>query len=285
MIKIFALRFFLIFFLSEQSFAITIGFIPGSNPAKTKEQALALGSRLQEALQKPVSIYISKDYGSLVEAIVSKKVDFAFLPPQTFVQAESRIKLKVLLKKVWTAPYYYSTLVVSSESKISKLADIKGKRIGFVDRSSASGFLYPYVYLRKNSALPSEDKFIFTGNHKRSLELLAKGEVDVVAVYADDPAGRSGAVQQFSPKGFKGKTIWISDAIPNDPFCVRQEFYEKDPKMVHSLMFALVDLMDDKANKGSYRELLGSEQLLPATSKQYDSVRDMVREQGLEPKK
>ncbi len=59
--------------------SITIGVIPGGNPENLRQQGLELAKEIQAKLNIPVNIYVSKNYAGLVEAMKTKKVDFAFL--------------------------------------------------------------------------------------------------------------------------------------------------------------------------------------------------------------
>ena len=80
----------------------------------------------------------------------------------------------------------------------------------------------------------------------------------------------------------KYRTLWVSAPIPSDPFCVRQDFYDQYPKVTHTLMFALIDILEQAPNKNTYSEIFGTHDLMPATSKQYDPVREMVKALGIE---
>jgi phosphonate transport system substrate-binding protein len=256
---------------------ITIGVIPGGNPENLREQALNLAKSLQEQLNIPINIYVSKNYDGLVDAMKTKKVDYAFFSSSTFVIAEKEANAKVLLKKVWNQPYYYSAFVVLKSSNIKKLADLKGKKIAFVDQKSSSGYLYPEVALRKKNIKDADFKeVIFSGNHQASVELLENKRVDAIAVFSDDDKGTQGAWERFGTKKLKYRVIWISAPIPNDAFCVRQDFYDQYPKITHTLMFSLIDI-SQSAPKNTFSEILGRKDLMPATSKQYDPVREMVK--------
>ncbi|MGZ3800641.1 MAG: phosphate/phosphite/phosphonate ABC transporter substrate-binding protein [Bdellovibrio sp.] len=264
--------------------AITIGMIPGGNPDSLKEQSLNFAKELQNKIHIPVNVYISKNYQGLVEAMKTQKVDFAFFSSLTYVFAEQEAKAKVLLKKVWEGPFYYSALIVNKNSKIKSLKDLKGKTIAFVDEKSSSGYLYPRVALKKSGLADKDFKqVVFSGNHQASIQLLESGKVDAVAVFSNDEKGKDAAWVRFgTDKKIKYRTLWISDPIPNDPFCVRQDFYDSYPKTTHTLMFAIIDIVDETKDKNSYSELLGSHELIPATSKQYDPVREMVKALNIE---
>lgn len=255
--------------------AISIGLLPGGNPQEIEKQSYVLAEKLQAKLNHPVKIIISKNYKGLVEAMQSKKVDFALFSSLTYVVAEKQIAMKVLLKKTWYGPYYYSTLLVNKESKIKSLKDIKNKSILFVDEQSTSGYLYPKVYLKKNKIEDKDFKSIaFSGNHAASIKALENHQVDIVAVFSNDEKGKDGAWTRFSKKDPKSfRLLWMSEPIPNDPIVVRQDFYDENPKLTHEIMYNLIEIQSESSKQVS--EILGTGDLMPATTKQYDPVREM----------
>lgn len=264
--------------------SVTIGFIPGENPETLKENGLEMAKLIQARIGVPVNIYISKDYSGLIEAMKTKKVDFAFFSALTFVAAEKDAGAKVLLKKVWKSPYYYSMVLASGSSGASKLTQLKGKKFAYVDEKSASGYLYPRVYFKKQGVDPATyfSETIFSGNHEASVRLLRDGKVDAVAVFSNDKSGADSAWTQFAGAGAKKpKVIWTSEPIPNDPFCVRKDFYESHPKLAHDLMFAMIELQEDPKEGSRFRKVLGASSLVLATSQQYEPVREMVKELDL----
>jgi phosphonate transport system substrate-binding protein len=269
---------------AETPKAITIGFIPGENPQELKDNGEAFGKMLQEKIGVPVNIYVSKDYQELIDAMKTKKVDFAFFSAMTFVFAEKMAGAKVLLKKVWDGPYYYATILAN---KATKLQQLKGKKFAFVDQKSTSGYLLPQVYFKKNNIDPKTffSETVFSGNHSESINLLRANKVDAAAVFSNDSKNKDTAWDRFpakdGEKSSKPKTVWISEPIPNDPFCVRQDFYDANPRVATDLMFALRDLDEDKTNGPKFKKLLNISGLMLATSQQYDSVRELVKELNL----
>ena len=272
---------------------ITIGFLPQGDLAIGKKGALALAQALQDELNLTVNIFVSKNYVGLVEAMKSKKIDFAFLPSLAYVFAEKNAGAKVLLKTVWEEPFYYSLLVTKKSSAIQSPKDLAGKRIAFVDEKSASGYLYPQVMFKKMKFDTKKfKKIIFSGSHKSSVALFDNNEVDAIAIFADDKKGKISALTKYTSQGsikdsIKGSTmdqlkiLWVSEPIPNDPFCVRQDFYDQYPKLTHSLMFSLIDIVDKLKRESEISEFVGGKGFVPATSRQYDPVREMVRELDL----
>jgi phosphonate transport system substrate-binding protein len=277
--------FFLVLLFALGAFAetahktVTVGFLPGGDPETIKRGSVEIAKALQEELRIPVNVYLSKNYAGLVEAMKAKKVDFAFFTAMTYVAAEREAGAKVLLKKVWDEPFYYSVILSLKDSKIRKLEDLRGKKIGFVDEKSASGFLYPKVRLKKNQIQVKESRF--SGSHSKSVLWLDQGEVDAIAVFSDDREGRKNAYLKYSKiakPATRFSVLWVSDPIPNDPFCVRQDFYDQNPKLTHNLMFALIDVVDRLKGNKDVVEAVGAQGLIPATQRQYDPVREVAKE-------
>ncbi len=276
--KLLTLVFFIPVFCYAGTEAITIGLLPGGSPKVIEKEAFVLAEKLQQKIGRPVEIYISKNYTAMIEALKNKKVDLAVLSSMTYVSAEKEVNLKVLLKKTWSnSPFYYSAIVVSKSSKIKKFADLKNKSIAFVDEKSTSGYLYPQIYLRKNNFTDQTFKsVVFTGNHAASIDLLENKKVDAVAVFSDDDKAKSGAWNRFAKnKNFAIRPVWISDPIPNDPIVVRNDFYEANTKLTHEIMYTLIEVQSE--NTANLTEILGTSDLMPATSRQYDPVREVVK--------
>lgn len=270
--------------LANQPKEISIGFLPAGPASEFKGKALEFAELVQNELQVPVKIYIPKNYQSLVKAMKEKKVDFAFYTAMTYVFAEKEANAKVLLRKVWeNRDYYFSALVVKNDSPIQSLSDLKGKRIAYVDQKSTSGYLYPNVAI-KSAGLDPQTSFsetIFSGNHKASAEDLDAGKADVAAMFAMDPKGKEGAWTYLFDPAKKMRAIWVSKHIPSDPFCVRNDFYEKYPRLTHEMMFFLKNISSGKNKNHKLKELLDIDRVDLATSKQYDPVREMVKQLNL----
>lgn len=288
MLKAIALLFGFLILVSNVSFAaekaparVRLGFIPGEGPEELRKRSNELGALLSKKVGVPFQVVIPDTYSQLVEKMKKKEVDMAFLTAMTFVVAEKEAGAKVLLKKVWQEPYYHSVILTRSDLK--SLEDLKGKSIGFVDEKSTSGYLYPKVMLKKRGwEKDFFSKITMTGNHRESVLQLAAGKLDAVAVFSDDSKGEKSAWQKYAPLGASSpQVLWVSEPIPNDPFCVRNDFYDKYPRLTHDVMFALIELRDEPGQSNLLKKLLGVTELMLATSRQYEPVREMVKELNL----
>ncbi len=255
-----------------------IGYVASSGVASLAENE-AFAGLIQKRTGIKVITYSGVGYADLIQKMSTGKIDFAFLSSMAFVELEQRSPTKVLLKKVWDQGFYYSVWLVKNTSKVKTVLDLKGQRIAFVDEKSASGYLYPQAMMAELGLDLKKDfkSVIFAGSHDKSVELLRRGEVDAIAVFANDKLGRDSAWTRARGKASDARTIWSSSAIPNDPFCVRTDFYDKYPKLTHDLMFGLVDMNDDSEAGPELQKVLAMRGLMVATAAQYEPVRNILK--------
>jgi phosphonate transport system substrate-binding protein len=248
----------------------------GIQPNEAEKDFSDFKSEMKSRAGIEIEFKNAKDYKDLIEQMASAKVDFGFFSPLNFVEIDKRGGVKVLLKKVYgTSEFYFSSLVVAETSKITSLKGLSGKRIAFVDPNSASGYMYPKLMLH-NQGL-SDDAFekIFAGTHDAALKLVDIGGADAAAVWADDAAASGGAWTKLIESKeikFTPKVLAVSSPIPNDALVVREAFYNEAPDRVLKFMDALISISEDSQ---ILKELFGADRLVTATSRHYESVRDL----------
>lgn len=250
----------------------------GVQPNEAHRNLGQFEKELEKRLGQAVTLKVSKDYSETVGMLQSGQVDMAVLSPLNFVNAEKDLNLKVLFKKVYgSSEFYYSAIVSKSESRFKSLKDLRGKRVAFVDKSSASGFLYPQVMFQEAGLKASEVEAVFKGTHVDALKALLAGEVEAAAVWANPP-GEGGGVwtsEEFKDQNLKVQVLSMSDPIPNDALVIKEDFYKKNPRFVLRLMDALI-LMSENEHS-SIKSVFGVDKLATATSSHYESVRKLKK--------
>lgn len=262
-----------------ESAKVTIGILPNEATRDLPSLRQELGRRLS----MPVEIRVPKDYSDLLDQFKRGDVDFAFFTALLFLQAEREAGAKALLKKVYgKSEFYYSAIITRADGKIRSLADLKGKRIGFVDPKSTSGFLYPRVLLKSagldaapgmtSSATVLESQFF--GTHGANVQALLDGKIDAAGVWANESGSGHGAWtdKPFSESdSHKVRVLASSDPIPNDAFAVRESLYTQNPMLVLRVMEALIGMGEDP--NGALKKVIDADKMATATSRHYDSVR------------
>lgn len=254
---------------------IRLGFSPGGSLEETQKGVVVLSQALQDELQISIESFVYSKPENLLTAIQSGKVDFAFITALSYVMAEEKTALKVLLKKMWEAPYYYSVILAHPQSKIRSLKDLPNSKVAFVDQKSTSGFLYPSAAFLEQKINLSSEKIVFSSSHENSVGLLEIQKVDAIAVFSDDKLAKKSAFQKYSKTKLKPRLIWASEPIPNDPFVVLESFYKKHPMLSHRVMSAVIDMTESLKEDTDFKAFMGVQGFVPATSKQYDPVRKM----------
>jgi phosphonate transport system substrate-binding protein len=255
---------------------IRIGVLPNE---KAKDLSL-FKTALSKRIKMPVQIIVPSDYSDLVEKFKRGDVDFAFFTALTFLQAEREANAKALLKKVYgNDEFYYSAIIVRADSNIKSVKALKGKKFGFVDKKSTSGYLFPRVMLRKSgldsgegltpgpNVLPHE----FFGTHEDAVQALLDKKVDAAGVWADEPSTKQGAWSEGKFKNANLRVLEVSDPIPNDAFVVRQKYYEEHAMVVYNVMEALIGFGDEPEQ--ILKKVFDVDRMATATSRHYDSVR------------
>ncbi|GAA2079490.1 putative selenate ABC transporter substrate-binding protein [Actinomadura alba] len=171
---------------------LRVGVIPNISPEKQRAQYKPFSKYLSERLGVRVELFVATDYAGVVTALISKKVDVAYLGGLTYVQAAQQTKVSPLVTEVdheTGTSEYLSAIVVKSTSSFTSAKDVVAARgrFAFGDPSSTSGSLYPRVMLsqagakcnaRDISRCPPLSKVAFTGGHDATAQAVYKGSAD-----------------------------------------------------------------------------------------------------------
>ena len=72
-------------------------------------------------------------------------------------------------------PGYFAEVFVRKDSDIKSIADLKGKKIAFVDPSSASGYIYAGAMLKDAGIdLEKDIQYQFSGGHDKKFTIITK---------------------------------------------------------------------------------------------------------------
>jgi phosphate/phosphite/phosphonate ABC transporter binding protein len=170
--------------LEGLSWAITPfrGSEGGSNPYT------ALVQSVSKRLDIPIELQVGKDYADLENQIVLGQVDLAVLGPYSYVRARKRADgIQVFASHISRGNITYGAYIISqANGPIQKLADLRGSRMAFVDKRSASGWLFPAARFLDEGIHPINDlQHHFYGNHESVVNAVVAGEADAGATYSD----------------------------------------------------------------------------------------------------
>jgi len=123
---------------------------------------------------------------ALLPQILERSPDVVAWAPSWVAFVLERLRLAdPLLTVVRTGGGQRSSVLVARRG-IEGLADLAGRRVGWVSRFSATGYDLPRLYLESFGVEP--DKLFgtqrFFGSHPAAAEALARGDVDVIATHS-----------------------------------------------------------------------------------------------------
>ncbi|MDB5035998.1 MAG: ABC-type phosphonate transport system periplasmic component [Chlorobi bacterium] len=261
---------------------IVIGLNPSERTENVARNADILAEMIRKGMGMPVKIFVAQDYSSLVEALRSRKVDFAFFAPVSYVFAERIADARVLLKAERKGkPYYYGCIVVNADSAYRSLADLRGRDIAWVDPTSASGHLFPKAALMEAGIDPEHffGRQTFAGGHDAVILSVINGTIAAGATFANDTNGIDGSWTQLGNGAYRTKIrpIFFSGPIPGDNLATSQFMLDHHRDIVTRLTATVQGLTADSAGKKLMQAMYHVDAMIPATSADYEPVRNAAR--------
>ncbi len=263
---------------------IIIGFNPAENADTVETNGKAFSQYFKQKTGLAVKIFVSSDYTALIEALRSGRIDFAFMPPFSFVKAEEMANAQVLLKSVRKGKsILYSAIIVRADKPYKKIEDLKGKNIAWVDPSSTSGHIFPKAQLKTKKHIDADtffDKQIFAGAHDALVLSVLNGTVDAGATFVNDSKGEEGAWHIFlrTPEEQKKiRMIYVTEGIPADTMATTKKFITENKALVDKVVEAMKNMHKNEKGKHILNVLYHIDSMVPAESQDYQPIRDAAK--------
>ncbi|MFL0690895.1 MAG: phosphonate ABC transporter substrate-binding protein [Agrobacterium tumefaciens] len=215
-----------------------IGILGGENEADRLRNFQCMTEKLPSVLGvEKVSLFPAADYDGVVQGLLGGTLDYAELGASAFakVYLAKADAVEPILTTVQTdgSSGYYSIMVARKDSGITKVEDIKGKKLGYADPDSTSGYLVPLVTLPEALGAPVDQVVAstgFGGGHENLVLEVVKGTFDVGTTWGSGVGDfkdgySSGNLRKMVDKGVLNMDdlveVWKSPLIPNGPIVVR----------------------------------------------------------------
>jgi len=231
---------------------------------------------LSEKLGRPTEFRLVDSYEEMIRLIGTSEVHLGVLSPLSYVRAKnSQPGLHLLASQVANGAVTYSAYIIArSDSGIDDLKALKGKRFGFVDKLSTSGYLYPMAEFTSLGIVPETffSGVEFAGDHEKLIEWVIAGKVDAGAT-------SSSVYNIMRGKSSNGQGIAIigkSGRIPYDAVVANARL---DPLLVKAARQAILSL--NTQNEQGRRVLRGPTHIngfVPAEDSLYSDVRRALKE-------
>jgi len=218
-------------------------------------------------------------YRELAQGIRRGDVGIAWMPPLPAIELdEEGVAAPLALPWRQEGTSYYSALV-TREGRAKGVADLQGKRVAWVDKESAAGYLVPRMHLASIGMDPRTffSQETFARSHLGVVDAVASGAADVGATFCTlDPATRR--VVTAGWKAADGSRIRDLEVIatlgpiPNDAIVASIRV----PASIRSSLTRWLLAPDDRS-RDLLAELFQVRSFRVASSAHFDELRHLVR--------
>jgi phosphonate transport system substrate-binding protein len=259
---------------------LLIGLIPEMNIFKQKQLFKLLGEYLSRKTGIPVEFTILSHYGNIIDRFQAEKMDGAFFGSFTGALAIRKFGVVPLARPVDLdgTSTYKGLIFVRKDSGIRTAADMKGKKMAFVDKAATAGYVFPLAWLRGNGITSLDgffSEYYFTGSHDAAVFAVLNRKADIGAakhsIYDRVRKGEPRVDQELV-------ILAVSPEVPSNGLCVRKDL---DEAVKAKLKNALLNLHTDPEGN-EVLEKLGARKFIETTVKDYEPVLDLAKQAGID---
>ncbi len=243
---------------------ILFGVNPFMNPKTIREMYYPIIKQACEKVGYKPRMVIVHSYDALIQALKEEIVDGGWFSPFAYVSAKETLDniTPIATPIVNGRASYDGYIITSKKTNIRSLKDLKGKRFGFVDPKSASGYLFAKYSLLQEGINPDKDfkEVLFLGNHENVIRAVLSGEVDAGATYNE-------AVEKMVSQGVDLSDIVILNTVKDIP---------KDAiVLLKSLPYDFIERFKEALL--SFKQPKGIQGFIEAKDERYDIIRKVKK--------
>lgn len=255
---------------------VVMGFVPSQTSSIVQTNATLIADYLSKKTGYHVTGQVLTSYAAVTEGMTSDQVDIGWVGPLDYVIAHQKNGAEAVTKSVRKGlPSYKAFIIVNVNSGINSIADLKGKKFAFGDPTSASSNLYPH-YMMSKAGFDAKTlgQTVNISNQTQIAVNVCQGVVDAGAIYDD---ARTNVGADTSCPGIMSKTKILATTdppVPGDPQMIRHNLNSGQKA---KLKAAMIGLGTDPTMADPLKKLYTIDSLVPATDKDYDNLREVIR--------
>jgi len=263
-------------FMAESAQAeIKFGILPRLSAVELHGMFEPLAVYLSGETGEKVSIVIPKDFDAFKAAVKAGQMDIGFANSLVYVQLrkEANVEPLALSSEPKAGTKFRGVIIARKDSGFEKLQDLKGKKLVFVEKDSAAGYVFQMLLLSKAGLDVHKDftTLPFAKKHDNVIMAVFNRSADAGGIREDDLAKMKDKVDLSQLK-----IVGYTDYFPNWPlFSVN---LTKDAAA--KVKAALLKL---KPNDPQSEKVLGPAKLTGFTTvsdKDYDQLRQAAKLAG-----
>lgn len=259
---------------SGNAFAeVKLGILPRLSAVELHTMFAPLAEYLSKETGEKVSIVIPKDFTAFKEAVMGGQVDLGFANSLIYVELkrDAGVEPLALSAEQKAGTRFRGIIIARKDGGIEKVQDLKGKRLVFVEKDSAAGYIFQMLLLNKAGLDVKKD---FT-----TLPFAKKHDNVAMAVF--NKAADAGGLREDDFEKMKDKVdisqlkiVGYTDYFPNWPLFATKKMDKGAADKVRAALLKLKPQAPDSV------KILGSAKLTGFTAvsdKDYDLLRQAAK--------
>ncbi|MBT3222804.1 MAG: phosphate/phosphite/phosphonate ABC transporter substrate-binding protein [Proteobacteria bacterium] len=257
-----------------------------ANPLKitstrTKGQELATGLTATTGLHFTATT--ADDYMDQVVAIGEKKADLAFMNNMTYLLANEQYGARAIfaVERGQGDREYKGMIITHKDSQTTKIEELDGKHIAYVEVHSLSGYIMPAMLLKSQNISPT--KITRAGSHANVVRMVYERQADAGFTYFEE-ADKDGTPRDARTQLTKDLpdvlnnviVVTTTDVIPNEPIVIGRDVDDDVREIIMSAMEELIQTEDGEKIFDDLNQISG---LRRVSDSEYDPIRQAL--QGL----
>ena len=226
-------------------------------------------------LKLAISVSVAYDYERLLRDLLDEAIDFAWMPPLAHAQAAGQGAQLAAVSQRGGRLFYRSAILARAELGWSTVHDVRRARVAWVDPASASGHIFPRLFLVA-SGIPASRLFRserFLGAATNACRAVSQGEADLCACFVSSADTVHDAQREidrtFGTAAAGLKVFALTEPIPPDGIIFRKGIASADVKAHQK---ELLGLHQVAAGKEALAALFQAERLAPVNKPVLDAL-------------
>jgi phosphonate transport system substrate-binding protein len=265
--------------LGTEKNPVVMSFVPSGDTQEIIASGDSLAQMISDKTGLTVKAEVGTDFAATREAMGAGKAHIGWLNTFNYVLANEKYGVDVALATVrYGSSTYRGQIIVRADSGITKLEDLKGKVMCWVDPNSTSGYIIPRITLAAGGVDPDNDlaKTVEAGSHNNVVTQVYNGDCDAGATYDD---ARSSIEKDFPDVKEKVVILAYTTDIPNDTVAFTKDFPAEDRTKI---VDALLEIAASDEGKEALNTLYSIQGLQKVDDSFYDPFRADLSKAGID---
>src|SRR5574341_434763 len=134
---------------------IKFGTLPRLSAAELQTMYAPLVEYLSKETGEQISIVVPKSFEAFKDEVKAGRIDVGFANPLVYVELKNKVNVEplVLSSEVKSGTRIRGIIIARKDSGITRIQDLQGKKISFMDKDSAAGYIFQLFLLSKAGAV------------------------------------------------------------------------------------------------------------------------------------